>query len=89
MKPSNWISAALIAIAMIIAGYFIGNLQVNGKKYDRYVSVKGLSEREVAADLAVWPINIVLTGNDLEELRERIQNQKWVRFAWRGRGCLL
>jgi hypothetical protein len=75
MKHSNWIPAALISIALVIAGYFIGNLQVNGKKYDRYVSVKGLSEREVAADLAVWPINIVLTGNDLEELRGRIQSQ--------------
>jgi hypothetical protein len=75
MKNTYWVSALLLSIGLVVAGYFIGNLQVNAKKYDRYVTVKGLSEREVAADLAVWPINITLTGNDLEELRGRIEAQ--------------
>ncbi|MGB5402403.1 MAG: SIMPL domain-containing protein [Robiginitalea sp.] len=75
MKSTYWVSALLLSIALVAAGYFIGNLQVNGKKYDRYVTVKGLSEREVAADLAVWPINIILTGNDLEQLRGQIELQ--------------
>jgi hypothetical protein len=75
MKNTYWVSALLLSIALVVAGYFIGNLQVNAKKYDRYVTVKGLSEREVAADLAVWPINIIFTGNDLEELRGRIEAQ--------------
>ncbi|MDH5415152.1 MAG: SIMPL domain-containing protein, partial [Flavobacteriaceae bacterium] len=56
-------------------GYFIGNMNKTGKKYDRYVQVKGLSEREVNADLAVWPINITLTGNDLNILRGDIERQ--------------
>ncbi len=46
-----------------------------GKKYDRFVQVKGLSEREVNADLAVWPINITLTGNDLNTLKSDIESQ--------------
>lgn len=75
MKSTYWVSALFLSIALVVAGYFIGNLQVNAKKYDRYVTVKGLSEREVAADLAVWPINIIFTGNDLEELRGRIEAQ--------------
>lgn len=75
MKPTQWIPALLLSIALVLAGYFIGNLQVNGKKFDRYVNVKGLSEREVDADLAVWPINIALTGNDLQVLRRQIQTQ--------------
>jgi len=75
MKNTYWVSALLLSIGLVVAGYFIGNLQVNAKEYDRYVTVKGLSEREVAADLAVWPINITLTGNDLEELRGRIEAQ--------------
>jgi hypothetical protein len=75
MKPTHWIPALLLSIALVLAGYFVGNLQVNGKKFDRYVTVKGLSEREVEADLAVWPINIALTGNDLQVLRRQIQTQ--------------
>ncbi|MGB5315321.1 MAG: SIMPL domain-containing protein [Robiginitalea sp.] len=75
MKNNYWVPALLLSIAFVVAGYFIGNLQVNGKKYDRYVTVKGLSEREVAADLAVWPINVILTGNDLEQLRREIEAQ--------------
>lgn len=75
MKLTHWFSALLLSLGLILAGYFIGNLQVNGKKFDRYVTVKGLSEREVAADLAVWPINIALTGNDLQSLSRQIEVQ--------------
>lgn len=46
-----------------------------GKQYDRSVQVKGLSEREVDADLAVWPINISLAANDLNILSGDIERQ--------------
>ena len=75
MKRTYWISALLLSAALVLAGYFIGNVQVNARKFDRYVTVKGLSEREVEADLAVWPINIALTGNDLQDLSRRIEGQ--------------
>ncbi|AYN69029.1 SIMPL domain-containing protein [Euzebyella marina] len=82
MKDLNWIKTLILAIAIMVAGYFVGNMHRLGKKYDRYVQVKGLSEREVDADLAVWPMNISLTGNDLVTLRQDIegQNQKVVQF---------
>ena len=75
MKNSLLLPALILAVALIIAGYFIGNMHKTGKEYDRYVQVKGLSEREVQADLAVWPINAVLTGNDLKTLKVNIENQ--------------
>ena len=71
----DWFSTFTISIALIIAGYFVGNMHKTGKKYDRYVEVKGLSEREVNANLAVWPLNITLTGNDLRVLRSEIEKQ--------------
>ncbi|MCP4883445.1 MAG: SIMPL domain-containing protein [Flavobacteriales bacterium] len=75
MKNNKLLPAFLLAAGLIIGGYFIGNMHKTGKEYDRYVQVKGLSEREVKADLAVWPINAVLTGNDLKTLKNSIENQ--------------
>lgn len=75
MKKQDWVQTAILGIALVLAGYFIGNMHKTGKQFDRYVEVKGLSEREVKADLAVWPMNITLTGNDLKTLRAEIESQ--------------
>jgi hypothetical protein len=75
MKNNSLLIALLLGASIIIAGYFIGNLLKTGKAYDRYVQVKGLSEREVQADLAVWPINVILSGNDLKNLKDNIEKQ--------------
>jgi len=75
MKNLDWVKILILSGSVVIAGYFIGNMHKTGKKYDRYVQVKGLSEREVKADLAVWPINIVLTGNDLSILKGQVERQ--------------
>ena len=75
MKELDWIKVIVLSLAIVIAGFFIGNMHKTGKKYDRFVQVKGLSEREVKADLAVWPINIVVTGNDLTLLKKQVERQ--------------
>ena len=75
MKDLGWLKVVILAGSIVIAGYFIGNMHKTGKQYDRYVQVKGLSEKEVKADLAVWPINIVLTGNDLSTLKQQVEKQ--------------
>ncbi|MGQ7869779.1 SIMPL domain-containing protein [Sunxiuqinia sp. sy24] len=76
MENTGWLKAVLVSVALVIAGYFVGNMHQNGIKYNRHVEVKGLSEREVKADLAVWPIQITLTGNDLKLLKTDIEQQK-------------
>ncbi len=75
MKNLDWIKTIIVSLAILIAGFFIGNMHKTGKKYDRYVQVKGLSEKEVKADLAVWPINISFAGNDLKSLKNQIEKQ--------------
>ncbi|MDN3669460.1 hypothetical protein QWY93_08965 [Echinicola jeungdonensis] len=55
--------------------YLMGNMHKTGKKYGRYVQVKGLSERGVRADLAVWPINITLPGNNFKQLKRELESQ--------------
>ena len=71
----DWLKTLIICTSIVIAGFFVGNMHKTGKRYDRFVQVKGLSEREVNADLAVWPINITLTANDLNSLKIKIEEQ--------------
>ncbi len=75
MKKS-YLQSGIIAIGLIIAGYFVSNVHQKSIRYNRVVQVKGLSEKELVADLAVWPIQITLTGNDLKVLKAEIEKQK-------------
>ncbi|MEW4468210.1 SIMPL domain-containing protein [Parasphingorhabdus sp. JC815] len=49
-------SAGLLTIGMIVGGYLLGDGLLRSKMADRSVTVRGLSEREVTADLATWTI---------------------------------
>jgi uncharacterized protein len=60
-------AAALIISSVIIAGGF-GKIA----KPDRVVSVRGLAEQEVDADMAVWPLSFSIGGNNLQELQKDI-----------------
>jgi uncharacterized protein len=66
----NWISAALLALGMILAAIVIAAAIRDFRISDRYVEVKGFAEREVMADLAIWPIQFQLAGNSLNEIRQ-------------------
>ncbi len=66
------IASALLAAGIACAGWFIGNGFVEGRGADRFVTVKGVSEQPVEADLAIWPVRYVATGNDLEQTQAKI-----------------
>ena len=59
------IRAVIMAAAITLAGFLAGNGFARARSADRYVTVKGVSEREAKADLAVWPLAVVGADNTL------------------------
>ena len=57
---------------MAIAGLLIGGGFARSRM-DRFVTVKGISEREVRADLAIWPLRIVAASDDLATANRQLQ----------------
>jgi hypothetical protein len=55
----------LIAAGVAIGGYFIGDGFYRARMGEQYVTVKGLVERDVKADLAQWTISYTAAGPDL------------------------
>jgi len=72
----------LICFGFIASGFIVSNAILQTKALERTVEVKGLSERDVSADIAIWPITFNEAGNDLGALYQNIQkkNQLIVRF---------
>lgn len=66
------VSAALLAVSIVILGFCVKWGIDDFVNKDRKVSVKGLSEREVDADKVTWPILSKELGNNLPELYNRI-----------------
>ncbi|HJQ20211.1 MAG TPA: SIMPL domain-containing protein [Gemmatimonadaceae bacterium] len=59
------VPAAVLAVGVALGGFFVGHGFVRAKAADRYVTVKGVAERQVRADLAIWPLRLVGADNDL------------------------
>lgn len=66
-------AALLIALGLFLGGIAIRRGMVAFKEMDRTVTAKGLSEKEVQADKATWPLKFKELGNDPAELYERIE----------------
>lgn len=63
----------ILAVGIALAGLLIGAGFAKAREADRYVTVKGISEREVQADLAIWPLRIVAAHDDLATANAQLQ----------------
>ena len=57
--------ALLVAAGLATAGFLVGRGFAMMRTADRTVSVKGVSEREAKADLAIWPLRLMASNDDL------------------------
>ena len=62
----------ILAAGIALAGGLIGHGFVRARASDRFVTVKGISERKVQADVAFWPILLTAADNDLRLAQARI-----------------
>ena len=65
-------SAAVLAVGVIAGGYLLGDGLKRARAADRSVTVRGLAEKDVTADLATWSISYSATGTDLPTVRAEI-----------------
>ncbi len=70
-----WIAGTgLLAIGLLGGGYLMGDGLVRMKQADRAVTVRGLAERDVTADLATWTIAYSAKAGDLQTAQAKIDN---------------
>lgn len=75
--PSKSVTAAAVlggclAVGLLGAGAWVAKGVRDARAADRYVTVRGLCEREVAANLAMWPIGFGATGDELSALQDKM-----------------
>lgn len=62
----------LVAVGLVGAGLAIGGGIINAQTGNRQVTVRGLAERNVTADLAILPLRFTVAGEDLPTVQARI-----------------
>ncbi len=78
--------AGIIGISFILGlalfALLLGHAARSYKRLDEYVTVKGLSEREVPANTVVWPVTFTLTEENLGKLQERLVKSREIIHAF-------
>ena len=74
-EKSKLVSAGLVALGLVLGGFFPGYYYYQAKVNNNSVTVKGLAEMPVKADLAIWKIKFTVTGNDLTAAQQSITAQ--------------
>jgi hypothetical protein len=79
-------SVVILGLSLIL-GLGIFGMQVvkavkKGREFDRYLTVRGLSEREVKATLAIWPIRFSVNAGDLLALKSAMERDQGLVIAF-------
>jgi hypothetical protein len=69
------IAAAVLALGVIIGGYLLGDGVRRARMADRSVTMRGLAERNVTADLATWTISYSEQGSELAPVQAAVDEK--------------
>jgi uncharacterized protein len=73
--PAAVVGACLL-LGLVLGGWVLGSQIKDIKLADRYVTVKGLVERTVKSDSAIWPVSFKEAGNDLPQVFAKSEADK-------------
>lgn len=68
-----FVLGVFVCAGLIGLGYYLSTGFLQAKALERTVTVKGLSERDVPADVAIWPIKFTVADNDLVALYATVE----------------
>lgn len=67
------VRVVILSAGIALAGLLVGSGISRSRTADRFVTVKGISEREARADLVIWPLRVVAADNDLARANAQLQ----------------
>lgn len=74
--PAAILISLILSLGIIAAGFFVGKGFYSSRNNQPYITVKGLAERVVKADLAVWTISFSAIGNDITTTNNELFRQQ-------------
>lgn len=66
----------LLSIAIIASSSIMGVYLFNSRQVARFITVKGLAEREVNANVGIWPISFRIADDNLVILQQGLEAQR-------------
>jgi hypothetical protein len=78
-------AAAMVSLSLVGGGFLLGDGLRRARLADRSVTVRGLAERDVTADLATWTLVFSDTGTELGPVQASIDEKSRAVRAFLGR----
>lgn len=83
-RIASFILGVLLASGLAAVGLLGYRAAIDVKGASRVVTVKGLAERELPADLAIWPLSFSVSGNELSAVHDEVESDGGAVLAFLG-----
>ena len=84
-RTTALLAAAVLALGLVIGGFLLGDGLRRARMAERSVTMRGLAERDVVADLATWTIAFSEQGAELAPVQAAIDEKSRAVRAFLGR----